>query len=143
MRFGVMVTNGPGGHPPWKHAEVTASKLVIDPLPENDPQGIKTEAAETLRYKTRLMLEAHHTKVKDHELGQLKKLGGARLAHPLEPEDQHVEDALREFLALTKGTVLESHYARKEVQDAARHELRHEFRTQQHIHRNEHAAKGN
>jgi hypothetical protein len=139
MRFGVMITNGPGGHPSWKHAEVTADKLIVDPLPSDDPTGAKTEAASVLRKNVRDMIEAHHEKVKGHELDQLKTLGVARHAHPLEPEKQHLDDAVAEIVKLTKGTALEDHYAKPDVQSALRQELAVEFRTQQYIHRREYA----
>lgn len=141
MQFGVMITNGPGGHPAWKHAEVTTNKLVIDPLPTASGYAEKIEAAQLLRKQLRDVLEAHHETVRGHELSMLTQHGHARLAHPLEPEEAHIQDALGAVLALTKGTVLEEHYARLEVQEAMREVLACEFRTQQHIHRSEHAQR--
>ena len=135
MRLGVMISNGPGGHPPWKHAEVTASKLIIDPLPENDPDGLKTEAAETLRHAVKVLLEERHEAVRDYELSMLDKFGAARHSHPLKPEEWHVEEALASILAATRDTVLEAHYSQPAVQEAMREVIAHEFRTQQYIHR--------
>lgn len=141
MQIGVMITNGPGGHPSWKHAEVTAEQLVIDPKPEAENYAEKVEAAALLRHQLKTELEAHHEKVKHHELGKLKEHGLARHDHPLEPEDEHLDDAIATVLRLTKGTILEAHYARPEVQEAMRHVIAIHFRTQQHIHRSEHLAQ--
>lgn len=138
MQYGVMITNGPGGHPSWKHAEVTADQLIIDPAPEVENYGAKVEAAALLRHQLKTELITHHDAVKGHELGQLKKLGADRHDHPLEPEAEHLDDAIATVLRLAKGTILEAHYSRPEVQAAMREVLAIHFRTQQHIHRAEH-----
>lgn len=138
MRFGVMITNNADHHPAWKHADVSAFKLIVDPRPESDPDGTKAEAARVLRHRVRAMLEAHHETVSQHEQTQLKALGAARHQAPLQPEKQHLDAAVADVVALTKGTALEAHYARPEVQAAMREVLAHEFRTQQYIHRENH-----
>lgn len=142
MRFGVMITHGPGGHPPWKHAEVTADKLIVPPLPQDDLDGSKRNAADDLRRRVRDLLVEYHQRVRDHELEQLVAHGAARHGHPLQPEEQHVGDAVAAVVALAAGTVLEQHYARPEVQQAMREVIAHEFRTQMHVHRLDHASQG-
>jgi hypothetical protein len=87
------------------------------------------------------VLEQHHDAVKTHELAQLQQQGASRVAANLEPEAAHIDSAITAVVGLTKGTVLESHYSDPEVQGAMRQVLATEFRTQQHIHRSEHAAK--
>jgi hypothetical protein len=138
MQYGVMITHGPGGHPSWLHAQVSADQLIIDPKPEAENYGAKANAAQLLRKQVRDALEAHHETVKQHELDRLKVHGMARHGHPLEPEGVHLDNAVAAIVALTKGTVLEPHYARPEVQQAMREVLAVHFRTQQNIHRSEH-----
>ena len=140
MKYGVMITHGPGGHPSWKHAEIAAEQLIIDPEPPTENYGAKVEAAQLLRKQVRETLEPHHDRVKQHELGQLSTHGAARHDHPLEPESAHLDDAIASIVLLTKGTILEPHYARPEVQKAMRDVLAIHFRTQQNIHRAEHLA---
>ncbi len=141
MRLGMMTTQGTGGHPAWKHAEVTADKLVIDPEPSVADYAAKCEAAAHLRRKLRDALEKHHEDVKQHELAQLQANSATRIKAALEPESRHVDEAVATIQGLTKGTLLEEHYAKPEVVQAMREVLACEFRTQQYIHRQE-AGKG-
>jgi hypothetical protein len=127
MRFGVMTTHGPGGHPSWKHAEVTADKLVIDPEANVPDYAAKSEAAAMLRRNLREALEKHHEDVKQHALQ----------TNAVEPEGQHLDEAIATIQSFTKGTILESHYVQPEVVQAMREVLACEFRTQQYIHRQE------
>lgn len=128
--FGVMITNGPGGHPAWKHAEQTANKLIIDPFLENDFTGEKKRTAAELRRQLIIMLEGYHDEF-GHEQSR---------ASQFDRVDLFAEDILQRIVKWTKGTILEGHFARLGVQAALRLELSREFRTQQLIHRSWQAA---
>ena len=119
MRFGVMMTQGPGGHPSWKHAEITADKLVVDPLPTASDYAAKYEAAAQLRRKLRDELIKHHDDVQA-DTG---------------PVDQRIGETVGTVQALTKGTILEAHYQDPEVIRAMQDVLLCEFNTQLYIKR--------
>ena len=134
MQFGVLVTNGPGGHPSWKHAEISAWKVIIDPEPGTPDAPAKTEAAAELRRKVRDALEQVHENVKQHAFGQLNSNA------KLEPQSNHLDQAVLAIQDLSKGTILESHYQKPEVVQALKDALTVEFLTQQNIHRAWHNA---
>ncbi len=111
---GTMITNNAVGHSPETHARATAAKIVIDPWPQDDPTGKKRRAASILREQAAAMLVWYHSKIS--------------LDNPF--WGNNVMPALADFIALTKGTILESHYAQALVQDLIRFELAHEFGSQ-------------
>lgn len=135
-----MITNGPGGHPAWKHAQVTAAKIVV--FDRNDPNisEEKREAAAKLQRRLEEVLIPHHQAVRAHELGKISEHGSERLSHPLQPHDDHVAAVMETIATETKGTALEEHFAKPDVLRIIREEIvGHEFRSQMHVHRCEHA----
>lgn len=131
----VMVTNGPGGHPSWKHAEVTASKIVqVDQNASDEKQA----AAAKLRRDLESALEKHHEDVKQWELAHIEEKGVERCEHALAVENEHVDAVMDTLQSLTEGTILEEHFSKPEVLRIIREEiLLPEFATQLHIHRSE------
>lgn len=118
MGFGAMITNNAVGHPAEKHAHLTASKLVIDPLPKDDPSGEKRAAAIVLRVRAVGMLTRYHEIIADDASVDIAALANA---------------ACDDFLKLTEGTILESHFHDPLVRDAIKRELETEFATQQYV----------
>lgn len=135
MQVKFLITDG-GPHPAWKHAMVTADKIVQ--FGDNIPQ-VKIDAGLRLQRQLETILEKHHLGVEEFEKAKLKKHGSERLSHPLEVETSRIDGVMTDFLAATKGTVLEEHFSKPEVQEVARHILTTEFLSQAHIHRSWHA----
>jgi hypothetical protein len=134
---GVMITNGPGGHPAWKHANVTAAKIVqIDPGAEEGKQA----AANRLRGQLEQALVDLHEKQKQHELGRIREQGSQRLGAAMQAHSPIVDEAMAILDNAVKGGPLEEHYSNPEVRRIIRDEvLEREFSTQVYIHRSEHA----
>jgi hypothetical protein len=85
----IMVTNGPGGHPSWKHAEVTASKIV-----QVDPECLVRETSRCLEASPgarKRALEKHHEDVRLWELAHIDEHGVERCEHALAVENEHVD----------------------------------------------------
>jgi len=131
----IMVTNGPGGHPSWKHAEVTANKIVqVDQNASEEKQA----AAAKLRRELEEALTQHHEDVKQWELSHIEEHGIDRCEHALAVENEHVDAVMETLANLTSGTILEDHFSKPEVLRIIREEiLLPEFATQLHIHRSE------
>lgn len=124
----------PQPHPADYHAEITADKLIM--VAETAAPELK-RAGRDLRKKVEAILLKHHTKVHDDEQAALKEHGLARLEHPL--QSRHVDSSLlEEIVAASRGTILEEHFARPEVQDVIMNELRHETGSQMAVHRQTH-----
>lgn len=128
----VMITDGNNVHPADYHAEVTAEKIVV--VGETaSPEQIT--ASRSLRKAIEAVLTAHHCTVAADEQAQLKQHGLDRLSHPLDAT-AHVTDAIvQEIVACAKGTVLEAHFARADVQAVIVEILHHETRSQMNVHR--------
>jgi hypothetical protein len=130
----VMVTDGNNFHAADYHAEVTAEKIVV--VGEGAPANI-TAAARTFRKKVEVILTRHHTTVENAEQQALAIFGALRYEHPLEAAVE--ANVLQEVVDAAKGTVLESHFVRPDVQEAILEELLHETRSQMNVHRMVHA----
>lgn len=122
-------------HSPDYHAEVTAEKIIVVGETASDAQ---VSASRDLRKKVEAILIAHHQDTHDAEVAALAEHGAARYDHDLEAS---VDDAvLKEIVAAARGTVLEAHFARPDVQEAILAELHHETRSQMRVHRTVHQA---
>lgn len=130
----VMITNGNNVHDPEYHAEVTARKIVVIGESASDEKKI---AGRALIKAVERILIGHHQSVHDTEQAHLSTKGAARYDAELDAAEHFDADnsLLVEIVAATKGTVLESHYARQEVQQAVLSELHHETRSQMQVHR--------
>ena len=128
---GILKTDG-GPHSPEVWAAATISQLVqVDPNASSD----KVVAARKLEVAATDILEKIHADVQERERGKIREQGDERLAHFLEPQSEHVEQAFTAFIAATKGTVLEAHFAEPAVQANVRETLAKDFRTIIHIER--------
>lgn len=126
----------PQPHPPDYHAEITAEKLIV--VAETASPELQ-RAGRDLRKKVEAILLSHHTKVHDDEQAKLKQYGIGRLDYPLESD---VSDAiLHEIVAASRGSILESHFARPDVQEVLMNELHHETRSQMQVHRHVHEVR--
>src|SRR5258708_2844007 len=109
----VMITNGNNFHPADYHAEVTAEKIVV--VGETASAEIVT-ASRAFRKQVEAILVKHHTDVEVAEQAALAEHGAARYDHDLIAE---VDGAIMaEIVAASRGTVLEAHFARADVQAA-------------------------
>lgn len=131
----IMITDGNNFHAADYHAEITAEKIVV--VGENVPENI-TSAARTFRKRVEAILTVHHKAVEDAEQAALAEHGAARYDHPLVADVD--TSVLTNIVAAAKGTILEAHFARADVQAAVLQELEHETRSQMNIHRMVHAA---
>jgi hypothetical protein len=131
----IMSTDNASFHAADYHAEVTAEKIVV--VGEGAPENI-TSAARTFRKKVEAILTRHHTAV---EVSEQAALAANAAAHYDTPLTAVVDPTiLPEIVAAAKGTVLEAHFSRSDVQAAVMQELEHETRSQMHIHRAGHKA---
>ena len=128
----VMITNGNNFHPADYHAEVTAEKIVV--VGETASSG-QVSASRELRKKVEAILTRHHIGVEDDEQAKLKEHGMARLDHPLDASPHITDDIVQEIDAAARGTVLENHFSRADVQGVITEILHHETRSQMHVHR--------
>lgn len=133
----VMTTDNADFHPADYHAEVTAEKLVV--VGENASAEI-VSASRSFRKAVEAILVKHHTDVENIERAMLAEHGTARYDHDLqECAIQATDDAiLYQIVQAARGTVLEAHFARADVQAAVLQELLHETRSQMNIHRDAH-----
>lgn len=122
----------PQPHPPDYHAEITAEKIIV--VAETATQEIQ-RAGRELRKKVEAILLAHHNNVHEDEQAQLKQHGIARLDHKFETGRHVDEDLLAEIVDAARGTILQEHFTRKDVQDVILAELHHETRSQMYTHR--------
>jgi hypothetical protein len=135
----VMITNGNNFHPADYHAEVTAEKIVV--IGENaSPELI--QASRAFRKAVEAILVSHHTVVESTEQAALAEHGAARYDHCLHQcaLDATDESVMVEIAAASRGTVLEAHFHRADVQAAILQELHHETRSQMNVHREVHKA---
>ena len=128
----VMITNGNNVHPADYHAEVTADKIVV--VAETASAEI-VQASREFRKKVEAILVAHHSDVHAKEQAALAAQGLARCEQELD-SSEHVDEAVvAEIAAAAKGTLLEAHFARADVQGAILDVLHHETRSQMNVHR--------
>lgn len=133
MQPRIMITNG-GAHPPQKHADATAWKIVdlirvpetpIDlSLSPEDRAAIEAgrEAARqvkgALEPKIAAVLLKHHTAVQEGERGMLKERGADHV---------NVAAVLKEINPLFAGTMVATHFAKPEAQERLLEILDHDF----------------
>jgi hypothetical protein len=140
MQVGVMITNN-GAHPPEKLAETTAWKIAdlirvsdtpVDPaLPEIERDAILERRA---TFSTaRSWLENNVKGI----LQELSQKGKSR--HQESHTDHDYDGVLSEIVGVTKGTALEGHFNKPEVQDRIREILQHDTHHNAHIERQWHA----
>lgn len=121
MHATALITNG-GPHPSDKWAAVTADHICR--LIEIDESSVTPEAIAARKAKPRFelaladALDGHHATVQDHEKGALVEHGVDRYGHPLDPQAQHMDEALAAVLAVAKGTPFEDGVASDEFQAA-------------------------
>lgn len=149
------ITNG-GAHPPEKHAEITAWKIVdlirvpdteIDPkLAPEDRAAIEVSREAYRQFKAMIepkiaaVLVKHHADVQAGERGKLKAHGDARLTHdPVVSDHADVEAVLDEINPLFFGTAVVVHFAMSEVQARLREILNDDFGHALEIERSWHA----
>lgn len=122
----------PQPHPPDYHAEITAEKLI---QVANSAAPEVQQAGRDMRKKFEAILTKFHTFVHDDEQAQLQKHGLDRHEVELDASHHMSDDLMDALLGATQGSILEGHFAKKEVQDAMRSELEHEARSQMNVHR--------
>lgn len=127
-----MITNGNNVHPADYHAEVTAEKIVVVGEKASSEQ---ISASRELRKKIEAILTQHHCVVGADEQAKLAEHGEARLDHPLDATPHVTDDVVAEIASAARGTVLEAHFARADVQGVIREILHQETRSQMHVHR--------
>ena len=135
----VMITNGNNFHPADYHAEVTAEKIVV----VGESASAETvQASRAFRKQVEAILVKHHTDVENAEQAALAEHGIARYDHDLqECAIQATDDqVLYQIVQAARGTLLEAHFARADVQAAVLQELLHETRSQMNVHRDVHKA---
>jgi hypothetical protein len=133
----VMITNGNNFHPADYHAEITAEKIVV----VGESASAETlQASRAFRKKVEAILVAHHETVEGIEQAALAEHGEARYGHCLNQcaLDATDESVLVEIAAASRGTILEAHFHRADVQAAILQELHHETRSQMNVHRDVH-----
>jgi hypothetical protein len=98
------------------------------------------QARTTLEDRSKALLEAHHDDVQTHERSKLTEFGSARLS---QDHDHSAcgEKLCGELVALTKGTVLEAHFAKPETQARVAEILDQSFGLTAHIERSWHADR--
>lgn len=155
MQPRIMITNG-GTHPPEKHADTTAWKIVdlirvpetpVDPaLPEEDRLAIETnreamrQLKATIEPQIAAVLVKHHGAVQHGERGKLKDHGHDRLTHDLDVADHvDVDAVLAEVNPLFAGTSVAVHFAKAEVHERLRDILNDDFTHAMKIERSTHA----
>ena len=130
----VMITEGNNFHPADYHAEVTAEKIVV--VGESASAEIVT-ASRAFRKAVEAILVKHHGDVETIEQAKLVEIGAARYDHDLQQCALDATDGavLTQIVAASRGSVLEAHFARPDVQAAILAELHHETRSQINVHR--------
>lgn len=126
----VMFTNGNDVHPADYHAEVTAGKII-----EIVEHASAATAPRDLRKAIEAILTSHHTDVGSDENAQIKQHGLDRLNHPLDASPHIDNDLMTQIINASKGTIMESTFARGDVQTHIVGELHHETRSQMNVHR--------
>jgi cation diffusion facilitator CzcD-associated flavoprotein CzcO len=128
----VMITDGNNVHPADYHAEVTAEKIVVVGETASAEQ---VTASRSLRKAIEAVLTAHHCTVAADEQAKLKEHGFDRLSHPLDAAPHVTDTIVQEIVACAKGTILEAHFGRADVQAVIAEILHHETRSQMNVHR--------
>jgi hypothetical protein len=122
-------------HPADYHAEITAEKIIM--VAETASPEV-VSASRDLRKKVEGILTKHHVGVALAEQTALAETGAVHAAMPIVA---NVNDTvLQDIVDASTGTILESHFARKDVQDVISTELHHETRSQMAVHRQVHAV---
>lgn len=122
----------PQPHPPDYHAEITAEKIIQ--VAETASPELQ-RAGRDLRKKVEAILTTHHGYVHEDEVEALKKHGVSRLDHDLDATPHIVPELMSAIIEASRGTILESHFARPDVQAVIEQELHHETRSQMQVHR--------
>jgi hypothetical protein len=132
-----MITNGNNFHPADYHAEVTAEKIVV----VGESASAETvQASRAFRKAVEAILVKHHAVVENIEQAALAEHGATRYDHDLQQcaLDATDDSVLVEIAAASRGTILEAHFHRADVQAAILAELHHETRSQINVHRDVH-----
>jgi len=128
----VMITND-GPHPPEKWAMTTA-ELIFD---IGAMAGDRLIDAQKFQLSIAEILMPHHEAVQTTERGKLSQ----SIDHLLSPHEveSHVDKIIRDIVALAKGTPWQAHFARPDVQEAARLMVANHVITSQQVERLWHA----
>lgn len=155
MQIRSMITNG-GAHPPEKHADTTAWKIIdlirvpetpVDPaMAAADRAAVEANREAMRQLKAQLepkiaaVLVKHHAAVQAGERGKLDDHGDERLTHELDVAE-HVEVAavLAEINPLFAGTAVATHFADAPAQERMREILSDDFAHAMEIERSRHA----
>lgn len=142
MRVGIMVTNG-GSHPVEKWAAQSASQIadVIVIAPDSIVFDSMTAAKTKFQDDLETALVDHHDVVHSHENQALKNDGAAHLDSTLDPEAEHLDEAVAAVSAVAEQTMFAAHFRKPEVQAFVRSTLKSHFSSVKHIERSWYADK--
>lgn len=136
MRVGVMTTNG-GSHPVEKWAAESAAQIVDVIVIDPDSIVFETVAAAKSKFQELLKetLVEDHACVQAHEVAAITEHGHARLSYDLEPEEDHLTQAVDAVQSLADATMFGPHFRKPEVRTFVRSTLRSHFTTVKQIER--------
>ena len=139
MRVGIMITDG-GPHSSEKWAKETAAQIVDCIVIEPDSLAFDALSDQKVAFEKELAvaLEASHLEIEDRELTLLADDGMDRVAQPLEPNKEILDQACADVSKVAKGKLFERHFERPEVKKFVRSTISSHFATVKHIHRSWH-----
>ena len=131
----ILTTNG-GPHPPEKWAMTTAEQ-VFDI--SSSVAGDRLIQAQKMQLAIAEAVMPHHEKVQKDQVSSLL----ADVANILSPFaiEQYLDQVIKDIVAIAQGTIWQSHFAKPEVQAAAREVIASNFQAAQHIERMWHADR--
>lgn len=134
MQFGVLITNN-GKHSDERLAIATAEQLI-----QIGADAAGEQAAEGRRLENEFVeiLEEHHRRVSEHEVGELTQRGNARLSESMDPSS-HVDETYDDLMTAAAASPFAAWYARDEVKKYVRDVLMTWTATNMDIHRDWHA----